>query len=646
MFLIELRAMAALRKALEKFLQTRYKPRTPIISRMQCLQTSAITLGAFLAMQSLPCLAQVSVWTSHNDNARTGLNSSETILTTTNVNRNGFGKLFSQPVDGQIYAQPLYVPNIAIPGKGMHNVAFVGTMHNSVYAFDADSNAGSNAAPLWHVSFINPSARITPALTTDAVPPGSGDCGTFTGEIGIVGTPVIDVSGGTLYVVARTKEPLPPPNSQILVQVQRLHALNITTGSEQTGSPVVISGSTPGTGDGTSGGMVSFNPARELQRSALLLSQGVVYVTFASYCDLDPYHGWILGYDARTLQPVSVWNNTPNGSRGGIWMGQGGPAAAADGTIYCITGNGTFDTSGSPQNFGDSFVKLSPGSNLTVSDYFTPYNQASLDQADLDLGSGGAVLLPDSVGNATHPHLVIGCGKEGKIYLVDRDNMGHFNPANDNQIVQGVVLGGTMFGSPAFFNNRLYFQGNGLPLKAFAISNATINPVPISQSSDTLNFRGATPSVSANGTANGIVWELVPTSTLGVSALRAYSADNLALKLYDSYLSWQTGAPDRITFVKFAVPTVANGKVYVGATNELAVFGLRSVIWSITRQASPSEVHIVFSGPDGRVNLLQVSNDLVTWTDLGLGAPTGSGTYTYSEPISPSVPTRFYRIKP
>ncbi|HVV73360.1 MAG TPA: pyrrolo-quinoline quinone [Verrucomicrobiae bacterium] len=607
--------------------------------------TSNRALALIMAAE-LSAQAQFSVWTSHNDNARTGLNANESVLTHTNVNQNGFGKLFSQPVDGQVYAQPLYVPNVAIPGKGSHNAVFVATMHDSVYAFDADTDSGSNAPPLWHVSFLNPSARITAPHTSDAVPPGSGDCGTFTGEIGIVGTPVIDVGSGTLYVVARTKEPLPPPNGQILVQVQRLHALDISTGTERPGSPTTITGSVSGSGDGSSGGVVSFNPAYELQRSALLLSQGMVYVTYASYCDLDPYHGWIFGFDANTLQPVSAWNNTPNGNRGGIWMGQSGPAAAPDGAVFCITGNGSFDTSGSPKNFGDSFVKLNAGTNLSVADYFTPYNQASLASADLDLGSGGALVLPDSTGSPAHPHLLVGCGKEGKIYLLDRDNLGHFNAANDSQIVQGVVLGSTVFGPPAFFNNRIYYQGVGLPLKAFAISNAVINPAPVTQTTDTATFRGAIPSVSSHGTAEGIVWELVPTPTLGVSGLRAYNADDLSQKLYDSYLSWQAGAPDRITFVKFAVPTVANGKVYVGTTNALAVFGLRSIIWSITRQASPSEVHIVFSGPDGQENVLQASSDLISWMDLGPGSPTGSGTYSYSEPISPTVPTRFYRVKP
>lgn len=605
---------------------------------------TALPLLVALALGELSTASPVRVWTSHNDNARTGLNSEEILLTPTNVNSRGFGQVFSQPVDGQIYAQPLYLPNVAIPSKGVHNVVFVATMHDSVFAFDADSNAGSNAAPLWHASFINPAARVTAPLTTDAVDYSFQDCQTFSGEIGIVGTPVIDTNTATLYVVARTKEPA-APGSQTLVQVQRLHALDVTTGLERPNSPVAVTATVPGTGVDTGGGVISFNPAREVQRSALLLSGGVVYISWASYCDLDPYHGWIIGYDATTLLQVGVFNDTPNGSEGGIWMSGAGPAAAPDGTIYCLTGNGTCDTNSSPRNLGDSFVRLVQGSSLVVTDYFTPYNQASLAAADEDLGSGGALLLPDSVGSVAHPHLVVGCGKQGKIYLLDRDNMGHFNPAGDTQIVQGVTLGATVFGLPAFFNDRLYFQGVSLPLKAFAISNATINPTPLSQTAETVTFRGATPSISANGTTNGIVWELVPTPTPGIMGLRAYNAENLGQKLYDSYASWLAGAPDRITFVKFAVPTVANGKVYVSTPNGLAVFGLRSMIWSATHDPNAGSITIVFSGPDGQTNLLQASSDLTHWTDLGPGTPTGNGTFSYSEPVSPTTLTRFYRVK-
>src|ERR1051326_1604732 len=430
-------------------------------------------VGLWCLSGVLGLYAQVSVMSSHNDSARTGLNPNETVLSQSNVNINGFGKLFSQAVDEQVYAQPLYVANVSIPNKGVHNVVFVATQNDSVYAFDADSNAGSNSVPLWHTSFLNPAAGITAVPAADAAFP-SPDCSTFVGHIGIVGTPVIDSASGTLYVVARTKEPMPPPNSQTYVQVQRLHALDISTGNERPNSPAVIQASVPGSGDGSSGGNVAFNPSRELQRSALLLVNGVVYIAWASYCDIAPYHGWIIGYDAQTLQQVGVFNATPNGSDGGIWMAGAGPAAAADGSIYCISGNGTFDTGVNPKNFGDCFIKLNPSPSLAVADYFAPTNQASLEALDNDLGSGGALVLPDELGSATHPHLLVGAGKEGKIYVIDRDNFGHFNSSID-QVVQEVRLGSTEFGLPALFNSRLYFHGVGLPLQAFSVANGLLS---------------------------------------------------------------------------------------------------------------------------------------------------------------------------
>ena len=591
--------------------------------------------------------AQTSVLTWHNDNARTGLNTNETILSLTNVNQNGFGRLFSQPVDGPVYAQPLYVPNVAVPGKGTHNLVFVATQHDSVYAFDADSRSASNAAPLWHVSFLNPAAGVVSVSTLDAVDFPGEDCQTFVGEIGIVGTPVVDSSSGTLYVVARTKE---PGAGGSLVQVQRLHALDITNGQERSYSPVPIEATVSGSGIGSSGNMLSFNPAREVQRSALLLQGGVVYIAWASYCDLAPYHGWIIGYDAHTFQQVGVLNVTPNGSAGGIWMGGGGLSGAPDGSIYCLTGNGTFDTSASPTNFGNSFLKLVQGSSLTVTDYFTPFNQASLDVSDTDLGSGGALVLPDSVGSLNHPHLVIGCGKEGQIYLLDRDNMGHFNSRGDTQIVQKFALFSSQtgqpyfFGGPAFFNNRVYFQCVNQSLKAFAITNGLLNRSPVSQTVDTVGFRGSIPSITADGVFNAIVWQIIPGPPPGIETLRAYNATNLTQKLYDSYLSTQAGASDLVSFVKFTVPTIANGKVFLGGLTELAVFGLRNIIWSATRDIASGSIKIVFSGPTGMQNVLQSSSDLVHWTDLGTGTANSVGTYEYTDPIAAGPGQRFYRV--
>jgi len=622
--------------------------------------TRTLPAGPVLLVMLISALlaqGQVNVLTSHNDNARTGLNTNETILTPTNVNIYGFGKIVSRPVDGQIYAQPLYVSNLPIPGQGTHNVVFVATQHDSVYAFDADSNMGSNAPPLWKTSFINPAAAVTVPLTTDAVDSPGQDCRTFVtdtggvgGEIGIVGTPVIDSVSGTLYVVARTKEPMSATN-QTLVQVQRLHALDMTTGLDRSNSPVVIDAVVAGTGAGSSGGFVHFNPAREVQRSALLFANGLVYVTYTSYCDLAPYHGWVIAYDAQTLNRVAYLNTTPDGGAGGIWMGGAGPAAAPDGSVFFVTGNGTFDTGPNPRNFGDSFVSLYLATaNFEIVDYFTPFDQSAMDSQDNDLGSGGAMVLPDSVGSLAHPHLLVGACKLGKLYLVDRDNMGHFNAANDNQIVQSFPLYSSQpgpphfFGLPAFFNNRLYVQGVGEPLKAYAFVNGQLNTTPVSQSTETLGFRGATPSISANGANNGIVWQLVPGPTANPS-LRAYDANNLSPRLYDSYFNFQAGLPEQITLVKFNVPTIANGKVFLGTLQSLAVFGLRTYFWSATRGASPGSVKLVFSGPTGSTIVLQESTNLVQWSDLATFNNLQTGQITYTDSIPPTESTRFYRLR-
>jgi hypothetical protein len=584
--------------------------------------------------------AQVNVLTGHNDNARTGLNTNETILTPTNVNLYGFGKIYDRKVDSWVYAQPLYVSNLPIPGKGTHNVVFVATMHDSVYAFDADSNVGANAAPLWRTSFINPAAGITVPIAATDIAPGQ-DCRTFLDEVGICGTPAIDLVSGTLYVVARTKEPAG--------QFHRLHALDITTGNERPNSPVLIDAVVPGTASDNTGGFVHFNHLREIQRSALLLSGGVVHIPWCSYCDIGPYHGWITSYDAQSLQQVGVYNCTPNANYGGFWMGGAGLAAAPDGSIFGVTGNGTFDTGPNPQNFGDSFVKLTQGTNLALVDYFTPYDQSTMDIQDNDLGSGGVIVLPDSVGSVAHPHLLVGAGKLGKLYLIDRDNMGHFNAGNDNQIVQSFNFFSSagpphFFGLPAYFNNRLYVQGNNEPLKVYAFTNGQLNTTPILQSTETLGFRGATPSISANGTNNAILWQLIPGATANPS-LRAYDANNLSPRLYDSYFDFQLGLPEKITLVKFVVPTIANGKVFLGTLDSIAVFGLRTYFWSVTRGAAPNSVKLVFSGPTGSTLTLQISSDLVNWSTLTTFNNFPAGTMTYTDPIPPGVSPRFYRLR-
>lgn len=543
-----------------------------------CLQPWRIG-AAFLVLFSASLSAQVNVLTYHNDFARTGQNTNETILTTANVNTNTFGKLFAYPVDGQIYAQPLYVSGLSIPGQGTHNVVFVATMHDSVYAFDADSNAGPNGGVLWQVS-----------LGTSAVMPNN-DFGNRYGayhdirpEVGIIGTPVIDLASGTIYLSAFTHE-----GSSY---VQRIHALSITTGAERPFSPVVVSATINGNGVGSSGGKLAFDPMNNgLQRPALTLAGGVLYVAYSGFADTNPYHGWLFGFDASTLQQLTnrIFVTTPNSTvaawganagEGGLWMGGNGPLVDANTNLFFEVGNGPFNADTNGTEYSDSFMKLSTTNGLAVVDYFTPHDQATLAANDTDLGSGGPVLLPDEVGSGAHPHLILGSGKSGTIYLVDRDNMGHFNAANDSQIVQSVVgtngVGGASFGTPAYFNKTIYYQGNNTQLRAFAIANGTLSTTPIHRSSSTIGFPGATPSISANGTNNAIVWVLdngaVSSGTpSGPTVLHAYDARNLTNQLYNSS---QAGARDTASFaVKTSVPTVANGKVYVGGASALAVYG-------------------------------------------------------------------------
>jgi Bacterial Ig-like domain (group 2) len=511
------------------------------------------------------------VLTQHNDIGRTGQNLSETALTPANVNTTTFGKKFSQAVDGYIFAQPLYVPNVTIAG-GTHNVIYVATEGDSVYAFDADSTTGTNAGVLWHASMIDTAHGAAPGATTmnSSTPLG---CTDLVPQVGITSTPAIDPSTGTIYVEAKSVE-----NGNF---IHRLHALNMTTGAEKSPGPVVISGTVTGTGDGSSGGTVTFDGLHQMNRPGLLWLNGLLYLAYASHCDDAPYHGWLFAYDAGTFAQKSMLVTSPNGNDGGFWMSGAGVAADSNANIFIASGNGDFDTTNIPaQELGDTMMKLFyPGtSTLSLLDYFTPQDQSNLDGEDHDLGSGGVLLLPDQPGSNTH-ELVMG-GKEGTIYLINRDQMTannlHYcvpcqslNPPTDTQIaqeVQGQV--GGLFNTPAYFNGTLYYAGFGDNLKAFPLSNGLLATSPSQTSSQSFAFPGATPSASANGSTNGIIW-VIERNGNGPAVLFAYQAGTLT-PLWNSS---QTAGDAAADAVKFTVPTIANGKVYIGTQTELDVYG-------------------------------------------------------------------------
>lgn len=504
-----------------------------------------------------PPTGSAKVLTFHNDNLRTGQNVNETILTPANVTSTKFGKLFALSVDGQVFAQPLYMSGVRV-GAQVHNLLFVATEHDSVYAWDADS---PSSTPIWRTSFINPGVGVTAIPCSEAA---SGNCTTIYPEFGITSTPVIDSATGTLYVVVATKEVSGSTN-----YVYRLHALSVTTGQEKFGGPVAIQ---------ATAGSVTLVPKQELQRPGLLLVNGVVYIGFGSHGDMGPWYGWLLGYGASTLQQVMVFNTAPSGGGASIWQSGCAPAADANGNIYFITGNGAFDANTGGSDYGDTIVKLN--ANGVVTDYFTPSNQDILNSIDNDLGSSGLVLIPDQTG--TFAHVLIGAGKQGVIYSVNRDNLGKFN-AGGNQNIQSLAAltsgpsSGGLFGSPAYWNQNVYFVAWNDNLKAFQLNNGMVNLT--SMSSVRLAFPGATPSISSSGTSNGIVWIIqanVPNDTILTSVpaavLRAFDATNMAVELYDST---QAGSRDTAGgAVKFAVPTIADGKVFVGNSNQVTVYGL------------------------------------------------------------------------
>jgi hypothetical protein len=593
--------------------------------------------------------ADVAVLTQHNNLSRTGANLQETILNTSNVNSNQFGLLFTRAVDDQIYAQPLVMTNVDIPGKGVHNIVIVATVNDSVYAFDADDP--SVVAPYWQVSFTN--ANVVAPQNTDFTQTPCGTYNDFSGHMGIVSTPVIDPATWTIYLLARTKE----SGTNF---VQKLHALDIRTGAEQTYSPVTISATYPGTGEDSVSNTLTFNPMAENQRSALTLVNDVVYIGWASECDWEPYHGWLIGYDAATLQQAVVYNTTPNGHEGGIWMAGQGLSADTNGNLFVSVANGTVgnDSNGDRRDIigrGESFLKLTRnGTNLVVDTWFTPADYQTLENNDWDLGSAGMLLIPNTT-------LAFSGGKEGVLYLVDRDDMGGLSWANtDTNIVQSFnpeplnrhqILGAPIWwdgpngsytyiwisGSDYLRQYKFDWNAGQFQLPAFAISTmAATNGTP-----------GGILSLSANGTnaGTGIVWA---SHQLGGSAnqttrpgiLRAFNAENVTNELWDSE---QVSSRDSVgNFAKFVPPTVANGKVYLATfSNRLNIYGL----FTININLSGGNVILTWSTNSSQNYGLQSTTNLLNgpWSDITNGATVTNGLYQLTAPITNRA--MFYRLK-
>ena len=518
----------------------------------------SVTSSAAKLTVSSVVTSTTDVLTYHNDMARTGQNLNETILNTGDVTSAKFGKIGFDTVDGHVDAQPLYASGVAVPGKGRHNILIAATEHDSVYAFDADSGA-----TIWQTSMLKTGETTSDPRACNQIAP----------EIGVTSTPVIDRTrgpNGVVYVVAMSKDGSGNYH-------QRMHALDLALGSELFAGPVDVQATYPGTGDNTDGTNVIFEPAQYAERAGLLLMNGMLYTGWTSHCDIRPYTGWIIAYDAGTLAQTSVLNVTPNGNEGSIWMAGAGLAADRFGNIYFLDANGVFDatlnSSGFPSggDYGNAFMKLSTSAGLAVADYFEMDNQAAENGSDTDLGSGGAMVLPDlSDGAGNTMHLAVGAGKDGNLYVVNRDSMGKFT-SNNSLLYQELAgqLSGGVFSMPAYFNGTVFYGSVGNPIQKFPLTNAKLSTAATAHTSNRFGFPGATPSVSANGTSNGIVWA-VENSTPAV--LHAYDAGTLG-ELYNS--NQASGARDQFgAGNKYITPTIVNGKVYVGTPNGVAVFGL------------------------------------------------------------------------
>jgi hypothetical protein len=514
-----------------------------------------MALGIALAVST--SVAQVT--TSQYDNSRTGATLTEKILTPQNVNPKRFGKLGAFKVDGAVYAQPLYLPRVDVPGKGAHDVLFVATEHDSVYAFDVNRPGDP---PLWQVSFLDKVRDVTTVSEDDA------QCPFIRPEIGITSTPVIDLRTGTLYVLARTRIKHSVGSNEYF---QHLHALAITTGVEKFGGPKLISASAPGKGAGSANGQVAFDPLKENPRAALTLANGVLYLAWASSCDVDPYHGWVMAYDPQTLAQRAVLNVTPDGGEAGIWLSDTGPAADADGIIYLPTGNGTFDAGSGGRDYGDSVLKLAlDGPSLTIRDYFTPHDQERISDADSDVGSSGPLLVPDQPG--PHRHLLLQPTKDSTIYVVDRDNMGKFLRDSD-ALVEMIRMPGAGTGAMAYWNGHVFFAASDDYLRDYAFKNGEL---ALNTSSSTKFANpGATPSISADGKKNAIVWAIATKTWNGPdtkpAVLYAFDASKLGPPIYTSEENSQRDRAALAT--RFVFPLVVNGRVYFAARGEVEVYG-------------------------------------------------------------------------
>ncbi len=501
----------------------------------------------------------MDVTTYHDDISRTGLNPNEVELTPGNVASATFGKVGFFAMDGLVDAEPLLLSNVTIPGQGVRDVVYAVSENNSVYAFDA-----TTGQVLWQVSVLGTGETASDDRGCSQVMP----------KIGVTSTPVIDRSrgpNGAIYLVAMSK------NGG--TYFQRLHALDLATGAELFGGPHTIAATFPGTGDNSNGTTVTFDPAQYKERTGLLLLNGQIYTAWASHCDDRPYTGWFMAFSETTLAPTSVLNVTPNGYDGAIWMSGGGLAADTSGYVYALDGNGIFDGTLNGSNFpskgdfGNAFLKLSMFGGLAVNDYFEMDNGISESSQDTDLGSGGVMLLPDMTdASNTVWHLAVGAGKDGFLYVVNRDSMGKYSSGSNNnyQPLAG-VLGSGIWSVPAYFNKTVYYGPVGGSILAFGITNAKLSGSPSTQTPTSYPYPGASPSVSANGTANGILWAVENNSTTAV--LHAYDATNLASELYNS--NQAAGSRDHFgAGNKYITPLIANGRVYVGTPTGVAVFGL------------------------------------------------------------------------